>query len=502
MTISKTTLRQYDLQAQELLAKIMSNQEPLPGNREERLSRQREYSANAFEYFLKTYLSHHFYEDFSKSHREYFQTLINNPNSIIAKEAFRGWGKSTIDMGYAIWQALNKRVHFVPMISDTEDQAALTFSLTIKTELESNPAIIEDFGNQESQLWAIDEFVTTGGTMFRCYGRMSKIRGGKYIRYRYDLALIDDFENDKNVKNPAIVEDGIRLLFRVLRPAMAKSGYQILYSGTPLGKRTVLEELRRRGIDGAVIFLSYPIYRITKLGLKRLVWPEAYSWNDVKKLESDMGSRAFRQEMLLEILSEDSPFQPEWVRYADDQEINSKQLLVFTYADPSFKTRGKSRKAIVTIGVDIKTKIKYVLNAYIRRSSVFAFGNKIYDIHDQFPPVSIGGESNAIGEFMEEAFKLVSQIRGKHISLKMIHHGSMDNKWARIVSLSADVEKGQIRFRKGQSDQDLLVQQLLDTPADPGGKWPDGNDGPDALEGAISLYRKTVGAAIDNVEVF
>ena len=116
--------------------------------------------------------------------------------------------------------------------------------------------------------------------------------------------------------------------------------------------------------------------------------------------------------------------------------------------------------------------------------------------------MAIGGESNAIGEFMEEAFKLVAQARGKHISLKMIHHGSMDNKWARIVSMSADVEKGRIRFRKGHSDQDLLVQQLLDTPSDPGGKWPDGNDGPDALEGAISMYRKIVGATINDIEVY
>ena len=356
-------------------------------------------------------------------------------------------------MGYAIWQALNKRVHFVPLISDTEDQATLTFSLTIKTELESNPAILEDFGLQESQLWAIDEFVTTGGTMFRCYGRMSKIRGGKYIRYRYDLALIDDFENDKNVKNPAIVEDGIRIIFRVLRPAMTKKGYQILYSGTPLGKRTVLEELRKRGKKGKLIFLSIPIYRITKSGLKKRTWPEAYSWEAIRKLKDDMGSREFDQEMLLKVLSEDSPFQSEWIRYYDENEIKNIQLLIFTYADPSFRTRGKSRKAIVTVGIDLKTKIKYVLNAYIRRSSVFAFGNKIYDTYDEFPPVAIGGESNAIGEFMEEAFKLVAQARGKHISLKMIHHGSMDNKWARIVSMSADVErKRRTRCSRG-SDQ-------------------------------------------------
>jgi len=500
--INKTTLRQYDIRAQELLQKILSNQEPLSGNRQERLEKQAEFSAAGFEFFLKTYLSHHFDEPFSKGHRNYFQILTDNPNMIIAKEAFRGWGKSTIDMAYAIWQALNKRVHFVALISDTEDQAALTFSLTIKTELESNPAILEDFGLQESQLWAIDEFVTTGGTMFRCYGRMSKIRGGKYIRHRYDLALMDDFENDKNVKNPAIVEDGIRIIFRVLRPAMAKKGYQILYSGTPLGKRTVLEELRKRAKKGKLVFLSIPIYRITKLGLKKRTWREAYSWDDIWKLRDDMGSREFDQEMLLKILSDDSPFQPDWIRYYKNDEIDGKQLLTFTYFDPSFKTKGKSRKAIITIGIDVKNNIIYVRNAWIKRSTVFRFGLKIYDIYEEFPPAVIGGEANAVGEFMEDAFKLVAQTKGYLMSFRNVHHGSGDNKWARIVSMSADVEKGRIRFRKGHSDQDLLVQQLLDTPSDPGGKWPDGNDGPDALEGAISLYKKTVMRTIKSVEVY
>ena len=495
--INKTTLREYDLKAQELIAKIKGGYQPLPGNRTERLERQ----ANDFEYFLKTYLPHHFDEPFSKDHYNYFEKL-KIKNTIIAKEAFRGWGKSSIDMGYALWQALNKRVHFVALISDTEPQAILTYALTIKIELEGNQAIIEDFGNQVSQLWSIDEFVTIGGTMFMTFGRGSKIRGGKYINYRYDLALIEDFENDKNVKNPMIVNDGIRLIFRVLRPAMSRKGFQILYSGTPLGKNTVLEELRKRGKKKKLIFLSIPIYRITKFGLKKRTWSEVYTWKDIWKLEEDMGSMEFAQEMLLKVLSEDDPYQPEWIKYYTDDEIKDVPPFDFTYFDPSFKTKGKSRKAIVTIREDIKNNITYVLNANIRRSTVFAFGLKIYDIYEQFPPETIGGESNAIGEFMEDAFKLVAQTKGYLMSFRNVHHGAGDNKWARIVSMSADVEKGRIRFKKGHSDQDLLVQQLLDTPSDPGGKWPDGNDGPDALEGAKSLYKKTVMRTIKDVEVF
>jgi hypothetical protein len=44
------------------------------------------------------------------------------------------------------------------------------------------------------------------------------------------------------------------------------------------------------------------------------------------------------------------------------------------------------------------------------------------------------------------------------------------------------VERGQIKFRKGHSDQDLLVEQLSFFPSK---SFHD--DGPDALEGAVRL---------------
>jgi len=59
------------------------------------------------------------------------------------------------------------------------------------------------------------------------------------------------------------------------------------------------------------------------------------------------------------------------------------------------------------------------------------------------------------------------------------------SKETRIGSLSALVERGKIRFRKHQSNQDLLIEQLLYFPSQ---DFHD--DGPDALEGAVRLARR------------
>ena len=54
--------------------------------------------------------------------------------------------------------------------------------------------------------------------------------------------------------------------------------------------------------------------------------------------------------------------------------------------------------------------------------------------------------------------------------------------------LSPYIERGMIRFQKGHSDQDLLVEQLIYFPS-----TTVNDDGPDALEGAVDLAEKGSG---------
>jgi predicted phage terminase large subunit-like protein len=64
-------------------------------------------------------------------------------------------------------------------------------------------------------------------------------------------------------------------------------------------------------------------------------------------------------------------------------------------------------------------------------------------------------------------------------------------KETRISRLSSWVERGQIRFCRGQGNQDLLIEQLLYFPS-----RTVHDDGPDALEGAISLLEGGAGMGL------
>jgi hypothetical protein len=95
----------------------------------------------------------------------------------------------------------------------------------------------------------------------------------------------------------------------------------------------------------------------------------------------------------------------------------------------------------------------------------------------------MGIEENMLQDFLHEAIFNYAKQAGRYLPWAPKLHST--NKLARIVgTLSYLVEYGRIKFRKGQSDQDLLVEQLiyiLNANVN--------DDGPDALEGAVSILQ-------------
>jgi phage terminase large subunit-like protein len=65
------------------------------------------------------------------------------------------------------------------------------------------------------------------------------------------------------------------------------------------------------------------------------------------------------------------------------------------------------------------------------------------------------------------------------------------NKETRISGMSPKVERGQIRFCRGQGNQDLLIEQLLYFPSKTVN-----DDGPDALQGCLQLLEGGAGMGI------
>lgn len=122
--------------------------------------------------------------------------------------------------------------HYEIILSDSSEQAE-GFLSDIKTELEENAALREDFGELVGRVWKASVILLSNGVKIEALGAGKKIRGRRHKQWRPDLILCDDLENDENV-NTAEQRKKLRDWFY---KAVSKAGdtyTDIVYIGTLL----------------------------------------------------------------------------------------------------------------------------------------------------------------------------------------------------------------------------------------------------------------------------
>ena len=81
-------------------------------------------------------------------------------------------------------------------------RSAEGFLNDLKTELEENAALREDFGELKGRVWKASVILLSNGVKIEALGAGKKIRGRRHKQWRPDLILCDDLENDENVNTP------------------------------------------------------------------------------------------------------------------------------------------------------------------------------------------------------------------------------------------------------------------------------------------------------------
>jgi predicted phage terminase large subunit-like protein len=106
----------------------------------------------------------------------------------------------------------------------------------------------------------------------------------------------------------------------------------------------------------------------------------------------------------------------------------------------------------------------------------------------------VGVEDNLFQRLLLKEFDRIGVERGQFLPLRGVTHRIA--KETRVAGLSPLLERGKIRFIRGHSDQELLVEQLLYFPS-----RTLHDDGPDALEGAVGLARELPGGKAQYVSL-
>lgn len=389
----------------------------------------------------------------------------------------REHAKSTrLSFAYPLWAVLTGRSKFVLLISASQDMANL-FLENIKTELEENERLIEDFGELKGDKWKTDFITLKNGAAIISKGAGSSIRGIRHKQYRPDLIIADDIMKDDLANSPTQREKLDRWFRRVVIP-LSKDAFIVvvntIFHNDDLPSR-LLRDIQERKLKN---WLGLRFSAILEDGTP--LWKERWSIEDLEKKKVALGSINFSTEYMNEPLSEDElVFKPHWFTFYKE-EIFGKKLDIVMAIDPATGKAKGDFSAIVVVGKDKDSGIYYVLEAYGEKISDLKLIDKIIEKYLFHKPRIILFESIAFQEIYKNTVVREASKRGVHLPIKPVKPRAQ--KEIRIQKLSPLVENSLIRFRENQK---LLIEQMIEFPKG------SHDDLVDALEMAISSYEIT-----------
>ena len=509
----------------------VSGFDPDPAERDKR----RKMATDSFEQFVHGYFPHYVRSPHkSELHRYLYERL---PEIVAAPggqtdaiAAPRGEAKSTlVSQLFVLWCIVTGRKRYPVIVMDSIDQAYPMLE-AIKAELEYNPRLLMDFpeATGAGRVWQAGTILTRNDVKVQVAGSGKKLRGLRHGPYRPDLCVLDDIENDEQVRNPEQRDKLQAWVSKTILPlGGAGAKYDVVYIGTILHYDSVLART-----------LDNPLWRTARF--RALIeWPSHMvlwdQWEVILRADGQPAAEAFyrehRREMdagavvswaarpLLTLMlirardghaTFDSEYQNDPVSgdAAPFAALIEKSLwaelppglVLFGAVDPSLGKAGASRdpSAILIGGLHRQSGVLYVIEAAIKKRLPDRIIEDVIALHKKYRPALWVVETVQFQEFLKSELVRRSAARGLPVPARGVQ--PIADKLLRIESLQPHMANGLIRLHSSQNE---LIAQLRHFPK------ADHDDGPDALhmlwmaatsggigsDGFVSLPRR--GAAND-----
>ena len=284
---------------------------------------------------------------------------------------------------------------FYGWVSDTEKLATGNMDY-IKYHLEFNERILYYFGSLKGSKWTETDVETTNGCKLISKSNISGIRGGAKLHKRYDLVILDDFEDENNTITPEARSKNSNLITAVVFPALEPSTGRLRINGTPVHYDSFINNLivnYEKSVKQGEEFSWDVVLKKAILPNGTMLWNSWFGKKEMerkKKFYADSGQPyKFYQEYMMEVQSaDDSMFTREHIRYWDgsykyDNESDLsfvnvdgdiKPINVFAGVDPATDSarRDADYSVIIAIGVDEDNNI-YILD-YMRKRGLPVLG--------------------------------------------------------------------------------------------------------------------------------
>ena len=267
----------------------------------------------------------------------------------------------------------------------------------IKYHLEFNEKVLYYFGNLKGRKWTEDDIELKNGCKLISKSNLSGIRGGAKLHKRYDLIVLDDFEDENNTITPESRSKISNLVTAVVFPALEPGTGRLRINGTPVHFDSFIQNIlvgyehsKKKGEKFSWDVVTYKAVQDDGTPL----WP---SWFGAKEMERkkkfyiDSGQpQKFYQEYMMEVQSKDNAiFTREHIKYWDgsfvydeDSEISyiitdkgdEIPVNVFAGVDPATDStrRDTDFSVLIFVAVDKNNNV-YILD-YVRKRSIPVLG--------------------------------------------------------------------------------------------------------------------------------
>ena len=181
---------------------------------------------------------------------------------------FRECGKTTL-VEEAITIAACEGEFRNCVIVGAKESLAAELLTTIKVELEQNEGLVAVYGEMRGSTWATTRITLAGGGCIQAIGRDQSLRGTKYLDWRPDLVIINDFEDEDAVLTPEGRRASVRWVLKVLLPACDRRKRKVRIYDTVRDPDSVPMQLHRSGWPARFIPVSY----LDEAGEEQPSWP-------------------------------------------------------------------------------------------------------------------------------------------------------------------------------------------------------------------------------------
>lgn len=396
------------------------------------------------------------YRDISEMHLGWYKELLENQFVLLLSP--RGHLKSSaVTAGYTLWRLAQDRNLRTLILNEVLGNAK-DFLGVIKSHIGSE-RFQELYGHWGAlgNLWTAEKIVVPRDKVLKEPSISAAGVLGTIVSQHADLVVIDDPHSDKNSQTPHQRKKIINWFQQTVLPILEPSGQMIV----------CMTRWHKDDLAGHI--MSDPGFKNWRVieqraewtdeqGHRRILFPEKFPPETLDRLKANMGSVAYRTQMLNDVAGQEgADFKIEWLKAGRYIE-RPNDMNVYVGVDlATGSNEAHSKFAYSVIGIPKGDKDAYVLDAQkmsIKFPEQVKTIKMLCRIHK---PTVMGIEQNAYQQSMLQVLRVDEET--SRLPIKGIT--TQGDKQRRIRGLAVLFEKGAIRLPSNLSE---LEEELLHFP--------------------------------------